>query len=153
VAEDAGWQAFVATTFALVPWWMRGVMASDTTVSPRVTYTQPEAASVGMSEEEVVAAYGPEGREWWLIRVGNDELDRAVTDGEPAGGFVEAYIHRRGRVLGASIVSNRAGELISTVAVAIQNRLHVRDLALTIQPSSSYAYALHKVSEGGRGEG
>jgi hypothetical protein len=40
---------------------------------------------------------------------------------------------------------NRAGELISTVAVAIQNGLHVRELALTIQPSSSYAYALHKV--------
>jgi len=31
------------------------------------------------------------------------------------------------------------------VAVAIQNRLHVRELSLTIQPSSSYAYALHKV--------
>ncbi len=48
--------------------------------------------------------------------------------------YIQSYIH-----------TYRAGELISTVAVAIQNRLHVRELSLTIQPSSSYAYALHKV--------
>ena len=48
----------------------------------------------------------------WLIRITNDELDRAVADGEAPGGFVEVYIHRHGRVLGACIVSNRAGELV-----------------------------------------
>ena len=42
----------------------------------------------------MASRYGAEGQGWWLIRVNNGDIDRAVTDGEPAGGFVEVYVHR-----------------------------------------------------------
>jgi hypothetical protein len=42
----------------------------------------------------VASRYGAEGQGWWLIRINNGDIDRAVTDGEPAGGFVEVYVHR-----------------------------------------------------------
>jgi len=145
-SRDAVWQALVATQAALVPWWLRGRLTKPSQAPvARITYTQPEIAVVGISEEEVQAKYGAEGRRWWLIRVEGDALERAITDGEPPGGFVEVYVHRTGRVLGASIVSNRAGELVALVALAIQNRIHVRDLASTLHPYPSYASALHKV--------
>jgi pyruvate/2-oxoglutarate dehydrogenase complex dihydrolipoamide dehydrogenase (E3) component len=145
-ARDAGWQARVATQAALVPWWLRERLTTPARApAARITYTQPEIGAVGLSEEEVQAKYGAEGRRWWLIRVEGDALERAVTDGELPGGFVEVYVHRSGRVLGASIVCNRAAELIALVAVAIQNRMHVRDLASTLHPHPSYASALHQV--------
>jgi hypothetical protein len=125
-AHSAGWQALIATKTALLPFWLRWSVGTRAPLVPRVTYTQPEVAAVGLSATEAEALHGPVGRDWWRISVDADASDSAVCDGESAEGFVEVYIHSSGRVLGASIVSNRAGELIALVAVAIQNRLNVR---------------------------
>jgi len=141
----AGWQAFIATKAALLPWWLRGSISKSSSVVPRVVYTKPEVASVGLSEQEVQDKYGKVGRQWTKVSVTKSMLDRSLADEEAEQAFIEVYIHNDGQVLGSTMVSNRAGELVTLVAIAINNKIHVKDLATTIHPYPSYAFALHKL--------
>jgi len=142
----AGWQAYVATKNALFPWWLNlGKDSGTITVVPRVTYTKPEVAQCGLSKDLATRFYGAPGRRWHVIKMPNAMSDRAMAEGEAPGGFIEVYVHKSGRVLGGVIVSNRAGEMISEVTLAINLRLNVKQLALTLHPYPSHSFALHKV--------
>lgn len=96
----------------------------DTRAIPRVTYTDPEIASVGMSEEEV-------RRRRMAVRILRwpvSENDRAQTERMPAG-HIKVLVTGRGRVLGCSIAAPNAGDLIVPWTLAISKGLTVRDLA------------------------
>ena len=94
---------------------------------PRVTYTDPEIAHVGLSEAEAEAEGGT------TYRYGLDDLDRAIVDAS-AVGFVKVSADRKGRVLGATIVAHGAGELILPLVIARQHGLTLSRLANTIFP-------------------
>jgi pyruvate/2-oxoglutarate dehydrogenase complex dihydrolipoamide dehydrogenase (E3) component len=96
---------------------------------PRVTYTDPELAQVGLTEAEARAAHGP-GIE--VIRQSFAHNDRAQTTGRTAG-MLKLILHK-GRPVGVSIIGPQAGELIGLWALALSARLKVSAVAGMIAP-------------------
>lgn len=98
--------------------------AAEVTAVPRVTYTAPEVASVGL-------AAGSAGT---TTRTrSHDEVDRAITDGRTAG-FARLVLDSRGRVVGATVVGPRAGETLAELTLAVAHGLRARDLAGVMHP-------------------
>jgi pyruvate/2-oxoglutarate dehydrogenase complex dihydrolipoamide dehydrogenase (E3) component len=101
----------------------------DPSIIPRVTYTDPELAHVGMSEEEALRAHkGVRILRWPL-----SENDRAQTERQTTG-LVKLIASSKGRILGASIVGANAGEMIGLYGLAIGKGMGVRDLASWLPP-------------------
>jgi pyruvate/2-oxoglutarate dehydrogenase complex dihydrolipoamide dehydrogenase (E3) component len=103
--------------------------AENRLIVPRVTYTGPELAHVGLLEEEARKAHG-------AVRVlkspyaGND---RAQAERRTEG-FIKLVAGRRGRILGVSIVGAGAGDMIGFWALALSKRMSVRDIAGYVAP-------------------
>jgi pyruvate/2-oxoglutarate dehydrogenase complex dihydrolipoamide dehydrogenase (E3) component len=95
-------------------------------VVPRVVFTAPELGHVGLTEHDARLAMP----DLMVLRWPFAENDRARTAGETAG-MIKILATRRGRILGASIVGPRAGELIGPWALALRKGLRVRDVADT----------------------
>jgi pyruvate/2-oxoglutarate dehydrogenase complex dihydrolipoamide dehydrogenase (E3) component len=96
---------------------------------PWVTYTEPELAQVGLSEP-MAQSRGLEVRaSCWPFA----ENDRAQAERE-TGGFIKAVTDQRGRILGATIVGERAGELIHAWGLAISQNLKIGAMAQYIAP-------------------
>jgi len=103
---------------------------------PRVLYTDPELAQVGLTEAEARAA----GHEVQVVRWPMAENDRAVAEGETRG-LVKLVASKRGRLLGAGILSRAAGEMIGLFALAIERRLKLSALGAMILPYPTRAEA------------
>jgi pyruvate/2-oxoglutarate dehydrogenase complex dihydrolipoamide dehydrogenase (E3) component len=103
-------------------------------IVPRVTFTDPELAHVGLTEAEARLRY----RAIRVLRWPYHENDRAQTDGT-AVGHIKVITSRRGRILGATIVGAEAGELITTWTLAVSQRLNIRALAGIIVPYPTLA--------------
>ena len=129
----AAWQAFMATRNALLP----GRAVGISTNVPWATFTDPEVAHVGLTEAEARRRYGEDVAtcDWPLTKV-----DRARTDGAGAG-FVKLVHRKDGRLLGATMVAERAGEAIQEWVVALARGLKVGDLANVIHIYPTYATA------------
>ena len=97
---------------------------------PRVTFTDPELAHVGMSEEE---ARGRHGDSISVLRAPFAENDRARAEARNDG-LVKLVTDRRGRILGVTIVGAGAGELISLWSLAVSRRLKVSAIAGLVLP-------------------
>ncbi len=116
-------------------------------VVPRVTFTQPEVASVG------VGAHERAGRRGFTVRtVEHQHVDRAVAERE-TDGFTRLVLDRRGRVVGATIVGPRAGESLPALVLAVRQRLRARDLAAATHAYPTYGdgpwkAALQQVQDG-----
>ena len=108
----------------------------DYAALPRVTYTDPELAQVGMTEAEARAA----GRLAEVLSWPFAENDRAVADGR-TGGLVKLVVGRRGRILGAGILAPGAGEMIGQWSLAIARRIPLSALAGLIAPYPTRAEA------------
>ena len=127
----AGWQGFQAVRNALLP----GSESGFNQPVPRVIYTAPEIAQVGLTEAEARQRFGAAVQ---VMCEDLDRVDRAVTDGVPAG-FIKMVYKKNGRLLGATIVSPRAGEIITEFTLALSQRLKIRDLAAALHAYPSYA--------------
>ena len=93
----------------------------DLTAVPRVTYTQPEVAAVGVGTDSP-----PDGLR--VLTWQHTHVDRAVTEQE-TGGFTRLVVDRRGHLVGATVVGPRAGESIGELTLAVSRGLRTRDLA------------------------
>jgi pyruvate/2-oxoglutarate dehydrogenase complex dihydrolipoamide dehydrogenase (E3) component len=110
---------------------------------PRCTYTDPEVATVGLTEREAAE----QGIEIDSYRVDLEDVDRAVLDGEETG---FAVVHTRrgaGRVVGCTIVARHAGEMIGEMALLMTNRLSLGRLAGTIHCYPTQAEALKRIAD------
>jgi pyruvate/2-oxoglutarate dehydrogenase complex dihydrolipoamide dehydrogenase (E3) component len=101
----------------------------DADPMPRVTFTDPELAAVGMSEDDARAARRP----FRILRWPFAESDRAQAE-RATEGLVKAIVTPRGRVLGCAIAGPHAGELIAPWTLAVRKGLKVQDLAGTVFP-------------------
>ena len=101
---------------------------------PRVTFTDPELAHVGLSEGEARRR----GKNFRVLRWPYHENDRAQAERETMG-HIKVIAGRSGRILGATIVGSGAGELITTWSLAVGQRLNVRALAGIIVPYPTLA--------------
>ena len=93
----------------------------DLTAVPRVTFTDPEVAAVGLGPDRV-----PPGLH--TIDWNHSRVDCAVAEGA-FGGFVRLVVDKNGNVLGATVVGPRAGETLGELTLAITPVLTTRDLA------------------------
>ena len=99
-------------------------------VIPRVTYTDPELAAVGLTEAKARAAHGDKIR---VVTQSFEHNDRAQTEGDTRG-FGKLITDSKGRILGAAIVGPHAGDLISPLVLAMSAGIPLSRIAGVIAP-------------------
>ncbi|MBK6766664.1 MAG: FAD-dependent oxidoreductase [bacterium] len=107
---------------------------------PTAIYTDPEIARVGISAPDGIDSGLNEAHCFLSAN------DRARLDHSEAG-FVKLVHDRRGQIKGATIVSPRASELIGEVVLAMNHRISLRDLALTVHPYPTESELLRKCGD------
>ncbi len=107
----------------------------DYAALPRVTYTDPELAQVGLTEAEARTAGHAAETLCWPLR----ENDRAVAEGDTAG--LVKLVVAGNRVLGAGILAPHAGEMIGAWTLAITQGIKLSALAGMIVPYPTRAEA------------
>jgi pyruvate/2-oxoglutarate dehydrogenase complex dihydrolipoamide dehydrogenase (E3) component len=106
---------------------------------PRVTFTQPEVAAVGVSLEQARI-------QGLTVRtVAHVHVDRAIAEQQTAG-FSRLILDRRGRVVGATIVGPRAGESLPEVVLAARHGLRARDVVSATHAYPTYADGVWKAA-------
>ncbi|MBN1224474.1 MAG: FAD-dependent oxidoreductase, partial [Candidatus Aminicenantes bacterium] len=114
---------------------------------PLSVFTEPEFASVGLTERQAKESVGE-------VKVGQFSLQasgRALTIGE-AEGVVKVIADKSERIIGAHIIAPYAGELIAEMTLAVKKGLSLQDVAtaIHIHPTLSEAVmesALHARNE------
>lgn len=115
----------------------------DVRAMPAVIFTDPEIATVGMTEAEAKAA-------GHTVKVGNFPFvanGRALSVAEPEGFVKMVGDAKTGRLLGVHIVGVEASNLISECALAIEMGAQVEDLALTVHPHPTLPETLMEAAE------
>ncbi len=97
---------------------------------PRVTFTDPEVAGVGVPTEDLA-----EGQQ--SVTISHGDVDRAVAEGQ-TGGYTTIVFDKGGTILGGTIVGPRAGESLGELTLAVHKGLKTRDLAGVIHPYPTY---------------
>lgn len=103
---------------------------------PWVTFTDPELAHVGLSEDECRRR----GQRVNVLRWSFHENDRAQAE-RKTGGVVKVVTTKRGKILGATIVGESAGELIQMWALAIASGLKIKAMTGFISPYPTFSEA------------
>lgn len=103
---------------------MGGDAVLDLTAMPAVVFTDPQVATVGLSEDQARA----EGFEVDSRTLALENVPRALANFDTTG-FVKLVTDKAtGRLIGAQILSAEAGEMIQTAVLAIRNRMTVQEL-------------------------
>ena len=110
----------------------------DESLTPWVTYTDPELAHVGLGEAAASNVWGADNiRTQTVPLAGND---RAVAERRTEG-LVKVVTHRNGRILGATILAPQAGEMILAWSLAISAGRKIGSMASLIAPYPTYGDA------------
>lgn len=122
VAAAAGTRAAINMT--------GGDAALDLSVMPAVIFTDPQVATVGLSEAQAKKL----GMETDSRTLTLDNVPRALANFDTRG-FIKLVADKpSGRLLGAQVLAAEGGEIIQTAALAIRNRMTVADLAGQLFP-------------------
>jgi dihydrolipoamide dehydrogenase len=114
----------------------------DWVTVPGIVFTDPEIATVGLTEAAAKAA----GHEVKVGRFPFAALGRAMSIGETEGVTKVVTDAKTGRVLGIHIAGPSASDLISEAALALEMGAQAQDLALTIHPHPTLGEALMEAS-------
>ena len=106
-----------------------GLPSRVSDIIPRVTYTDPELAHVGLTEAEARARHGDR---LTVIRQPFAGNDRAMAEARTEG--LLKLVVAGGRPVGVSIVGDRAGELIGLWALALAGRVKLSTVAGLVLP-------------------
>jgi len=110
----------------------------DLTALPRVTFTSPQVASAGLTEDDAVkAGLQVESRVLPL-----DAVPRALVNRETRGLFKVLAEEGSGRVLGVHILAENAGDVILAGVYAVKKQMTVKELAETWAPYLTMAEGL-----------
>lgn len=123
VASHQAWYAAVNALIA--PFWSFDV---DYRVIPWATFTEPEVARVGLSEDEA----SQQEIEVEVTRYGIDDLDRAIADGNDYGFVKVLTAPGKDKILGATIVGAHAGDLLAEFVLAMKHGIGLNKLLGTI---------------------
>jgi dihydrolipoamide dehydrogenase len=114
--------------------------AWDFRAMPAAIFTDPEIATVGLSEQEAKA----QGREVKIGKFPWSVNGRAMALNE-AGGFAKAILDaEQNQVLGVTIVGPEASDLISEASLAVEMCAYAEDVALTIHPHPTLSEGLNE---------
>lgn len=120
----AEYEAGIVIGNALFPFVNRKM---DKKVIPWTTFTDPELARVGLTEDEARKEYG----DIKVYRYPFSEHDRAIIDGETEG-LIKLVCDKKGKILGAHILGKGAGDLINEYIFAMKNGLPVQKISQTV---------------------
>ncbi len=123
VAAHQGWYASVNALFGAVK-----RFKVDYSVIPWTTFTDPEVARAGLSENDAKK----QGIAYEVARYNLQNLDRAITD-EAAHGFVKLLsVPGKDRILGVTIVGMHASDLLAEFVLAMKQGLGLNKILGTI---------------------
>lgn len=137
VVHEAVREAYLAATNAV----LGSTSAVPAEVSPLGSFTDPEYASIGLTETTARTT-----REVVVATQRFDSVPRPIIDGRPAG-FCKLIVDRhRHTILGCHIVGERAVELVQLAAIAMAAEMTVDRLALVPFSFPTYANALGRAA-------
>ena len=111
-------------------------------IVPWCTYTQPEIAHVGLYEEAAREEYGDAVA---TFQQDFAEMDRSILESHTEG---SVKVHAvKGRIVGATIVGEHAGDLISEITVAMQGGVKLSALSRVIHPYPTTAEAIQRIGD------
>ncbi len=132
VAAHQGWYASVNALFGAVK-----RFKVDYSVIPWTTFTSPEVARVGLSEDEAKKR----GIACEVTRYSLEDLDRAIAD-EAAHGFVKVLtVPGKDRILGVTIVGEHASDLLAEFVLAMKHGLGLNKILGTIHTYPTWSEA------------
>ena len=137
VVHEAAREAYLAATNATVG----RTDALPAEVSPLGSFTDPEYASVGLTE-----ATARETHDVVVGTEGFDSVPRPIIDGRPTGFCKLVADHETHTILGCHIVGERAVELAQLAALAVASGMKVEQLALVPFSFPTYANALGRAA-------
>ncbi len=133
--HTAAHQAWYAAVNALFGQFKR--FRADYRVIPWTTFTDPEVARVGLSEQEAIE----QGIAYEVTRYDLDDLDRAIAESERTG-FVKVLTPPgKDRILGVCIVGSHAGDLLAEFVLAMKHGLGLNKVLGTIHTYPTWAEA------------
>jgi len=103
------------------------------------TFTDPEVAAAGLTEPAAREKFGDDAVA--AVEHPMEKVDRARTDGDTSGLVKVVYRKEDGLPLGATVVSERAGDLIMEWVYALDYGLSLADIASSIHVYPSYSRA------------
>ena len=110
---------------------------ADYRVLPRVTYTDPEVATVGLTEDDA----REQDIDYAVTRYDLDDLDRAIAESETAG-FVKVFTPPdKDIILGATIVASHAGDMLAQFTMAMKHNMPLGKIMATIAPYPTWGEA------------
>lgn len=130
VAAHQGWYAAVNGLFGNLK-----KFKVDYRVIPWTTFIDPEVARVGINEDEAKQ----KGIDYEITRFDFEELDRAITDSATKG-FIKVITPKgKDKILGVTIVSEHAGDLIAEFVLAMKHGLGLNKILGTIHSYPTWA--------------
>lgn len=117
--------------------WSRNGALINRMSMPRIISTYPEVAAIGLNEADLAR----EDVKFTVSMVNNSVSLRANTSNFSTG-FTKILADPKGSILGAVVVAPHASELISQIALAINNDINVHSIAETTPPFGSWSEVL-----------
>lgn len=137
----AGFQGAIAARNILLPLKDDGVLIE----LPSTTFTDPEVASFGLTEQAASDKYGENAVSVSLRPLA--KIDRAICEGTGDHGFIKiVYKTRTKQILGATIMSPAAGELVSELSAVQAAKMPFDKLATVMHSYPSYSIALQQMA-------
>ncbi len=143
LTHAAGYHAgiIIKAFYFLPPLLDRLLGKATTNRMPAAIYCEPELANIGLSEAEArEKGYDIKPLSWDF-----EENDRAIAERSDLGG-VKIIATNKGKILGASIVGENAGDLIQMISVAMTNNVKVSGLAQIISPYPTRGEAVKRAA-------
>jgi pyruvate/2-oxoglutarate dehydrogenase complex dihydrolipoamide dehydrogenase (E3) component len=110
---------------------------------PWVTFTQPEVAHVGITEAEISS----QNLNVDIIEVATADNDRSKLDADDAG-YARVYLKKgTDQILGATLVSDHAGDMIGEMVLAATHGIGLKKIASTIHPYPTNGEIWKKVGD------
>ncbi len=139
----ADFQARIVIQNALFAIGPLGKKKASDLIIPWATYTSPEIAHVGMYPADANKA----GLEIDTYIQHFADVDRAILDGQPEG-FVKVHVKQgTDKIIGATIVAEHAGDMISELTLAMKNNVGLGQISSTIHPYPTQADAIRKLGD------
>lgn len=91
---------------------------------PQTVFTDPEIAWIGLTERQAIQKFG---KDVVTLRQSLKTLDKAKISGESVG-LCKVIVRRNGEILGAHLVGQQASEVISAIALALQQKIKLSKL-------------------------
>ena len=110
---------------------------------PRVTFTDPELAQVGLTEAQLRKQARKRRIAIRILRWPYHDNDRAQVE-RATRGHIKVITDTKGAILGVTIVGAQAAELIGIWALAMAQKLNIRAMGDLVLPHPTLSEMMHE---------